>query len=35
VGNLIVLTKGDRVPPNLRVIDAVELSVDESSLTGM
>jgi magnesium-transporting ATPase (P-type) len=35
VGNLVVLTKGDRVPVNLRVIDRVELSVDESSLTGM
>jgi magnesium-transporting ATPase (P-type) len=35
VGNLVVLTKGDRVLANLRVIDGVELSVDESSLTGM
>jgi magnesium-transporting ATPase (P-type) len=35
VGNLVVLTKGDRVPANLRVIDGVKLSVNESSLTGM
>jgi magnesium-transporting ATPase (P-type) len=35
VGNLVVLTKGDRIPANLRVIDRVELSIDESSLMGM
>jgi magnesium-transporting ATPase (P-type) len=35
VGNLVVLTKGDRVPANLRVIGGVELSVDESLLMGM
>jgi magnesium-transporting ATPase (P-type) len=30
-----MLTKGDRVPTNLRVIDGVKLSVNESLLTGM
>jgi magnesium-transporting ATPase (P-type) len=35
VGNLVVLTKGDRIPANLRVINRVELSVDESLLSGM
>jgi magnesium-transporting ATPase (P-type) len=35
VGNLVVLTKGDRIPVNLRVINGVERSVNESLLTAM
>jgi len=34
VGDLIILTTGDRVPADVRIIDSVEMSVDESSLTG-
>ena len=34
VGDLIMLTTGDRVPADVRLIDGVEMSVDESSLTG-
>ena len=29
-----MLTTGDRVPADVRLIDGVEMSVDESSLTG-
>ena len=34
VGDLILLSTGDRVPADCRVIDGVELTLDESSLTG-
>ena len=33
VGDLIILTTGDSVPADIRIIDGVEISVDESSLT--
>jgi Ca2+-transporting ATPase len=34
VGDLVLLTTGDRVPADCRVVDSVELLLDESSLTG-
>jgi Ca2+-transporting ATPase len=34
VGDLVLLATGDRIPADCRVVDSVELLVDESSLTG-
>lgn len=34
VGDLVLLATGDRVPADCRVVDSVELILDESSLTG-
>jgi Ca2+-transporting ATPase len=34
VGDLVLLATGDRVPADCRVVDSVELALDESSLTG-
>lgn len=34
VGDLILLATGDRVPADCRVVDSIELELDESSLTG-
>lgn len=34
VGDLIILSTGDRIPADCRIVDAIELTVDESSLTG-
>jgi Ca2+-transporting ATPase len=34
VGDLVLLATGDRIPADCRVVDSVELRVDESSLTG-
>lgn len=33
-GDVVLLTTGDRVPADIRVIEAVNLSLDESSFTG-
>ncbi len=34
VGDLVLLNAGDRIPADARVVESVELQVDESSLTG-
>ncbi len=34
MGDLVVLSTGDRVPANVRLIDGVEMMMDESSLMG-
>ncbi|CAG2170920.1 unnamed protein product [Oppiella nova] len=33
-GDIVLLTTGDRVPADLRLFEAVDLSIDESSFTG-
>lgn len=33
-GDIIFLTVGDRVPADLRIFEAIDLSIDESSFTG-
>lgn len=33
-GDLVIFSTGDRIPADLRIIDAVDLSLDESNLTG-
>lgn len=33
-GDIVSLTTGDRVPADIRIISAVDLEIDESSLTG-
>lgn len=34
IGDLIVFSTGDRIPADVRIIRAVDLSIDESNLTG-
>ncbi|EGO00590.1 hypothetical protein SERLA73DRAFT_166884 [Serpula lacrymans var. lacrymans S7.3] len=33
-GDIVTLTTGDRVPADIRVVSAIDLEIDESSLTG-
>jgi Ca2+-transporting ATPase len=33
-GDLVQFTTGDRIPADIRIIDAIDLEIDESSLTG-
>lgn len=33
-GDLVTFSVGDRIPADLRLVDAVDLEIDESSLTG-
>lgn len=33
-GDLVKFATGDRIPADIRLVDAVDLEVDESSLTG-
>jgi Ca2+-transporting ATPase len=33
-GDLVKFTTGDRIPADIRIIDAIDLEIDESSLTG-
>lgn len=33
-GDLVTLSTGSRVPADLRIIEAIELEIDESSFTG-
>jgi P-type Ca2+ transporter type 2C len=33
-GDLVTFTTGDRVPADVRIVSAIDLEIDESSLTG-
>lgn len=33
-GDVVVLSAGDRIPADARVVESVEMQIDESSLTG-